>query len=124
MDGRVLSAEEDFSELKERAEAGDASAMHKLYLAYLDGFGTEKDEDAAFRWLCRFCSHGGAETVRRLHGMRDLGIAHMRGIGTDKNPGLALECFGKALGQGDKEAADWIYALYTEGMLPARGWHP
>ena len=121
MDGRVLSAEEEFAELKARAEAGDASSMHKLYLAYLDGFGTEKDENEAFRWLSRFCSHGGAETVRRLHGMRDLGIACMRGIGTDKAPGLALECFGKVLGQGDKEAADWIYALYAEGMLPARG---
>ena len=121
MDGRVLSAEEEFAELKARAEAGDASAMHKLYLAYLDGFGTEKDEDAAFLWLRRFCSHGDADTVICLHGIRDLGIAYMNGIGTDKNPGLALECFGKALGQGDKEAADWIYALYAEGMLPARG---
>ena len=48
MDGRVLSAEEEFTELKAKAEAGDASSMHKLYLAYLDGFGTEKDEDEAF----------------------------------------------------------------------------
>ncbi|MBP5158635.1 MAG: sel1 repeat family protein [Treponema sp.] len=121
MEGRLLSAEEEFTELKARAEAGDASAMHELYLAYLDGFGTEKDEDTAFLWLSRFCSHGGEETVRRLHGIRDLGIAYMRGIGTDKNPGLALECFGKALGQGDKEAAGWIYALYADGTLPARG---
>ncbi len=120
MDGRVLSAEEEFAELKTKAEAGDAPAMHKLYLAYLDGFGTEKDEDAAFLWLKRFCSHGDAETVRHLHGIRDLGIAYMHGIGTDKNPDLALECFGKALGQGDKEAADWIYALYADGTIPAR----
>ena len=51
LDGRVLSAEKELAELKARAEAGDASAMHKLYLAYLDGFGTEKDEDAALRFL-------------------------------------------------------------------------
>ena len=121
MDGRLLSAEEEFTELKTKAEEGDAKAMHKLYLAYLDGFGTEKDEDAAFLWLRRFCSHGDADTVICLHGIRDLGIAYMNGIGTDKTPGLALECFGKALAPGDKEAADWIYALYADGTLPARG---
>lgn len=49
----VLTPEEDFAAIKERAETGDAASQLLLAEKYLSGEGTERDLTRALQWLER-----------------------------------------------------------------------
>lgn len=61
-----------------------------------------------------------AEQGEYRDAMFNLGCFYMRGIGTDKNPGLGLEWLKKAAMKGDEKAAYNVAIAYHDGRDVAR----
>jgi serine/threonine protein kinase len=85
----------DLTELKKRAESGDAIAQYQLGRAFEKGRGVDRDDVEAVRWLQSSADQGNA------HAQVDLGVAYCTGRGVTQNYSEGSNWFRKAAEQGD-----------------------
>ena len=127
------------------AQQGNKAAIFYLADCYRNGWGTEKDSEAAFRWfkagaeagdtLCMIglagCyTYGNGTEMDREHGfyweraaaeagdanaMLDTAIYYEEGIGTDVNEKAALEWYQKAADAGNELAVYNLARCYASG---------
>lgn len=110
----IASAAEPISELRAKAEAGDALAQFYLGIRYLDGQGVVKDEVESAKWFRKAAEQGFA---RAQH---NLGVSYASGQGVVKNEVEAVKWYRKAAEQGIAEAQFNLGVFYATGRGVAK----
>ena len=88
----------NISELKNKAEQGNAEAQYSLGVCYRCGDGVEKNLEEAVKWYRKSAEQGYA---RAQH---NLGICYYNGDGVIQNNVKALAWASAAYANGDNEA--------------------
>lgn len=88
----------NISELKNKAEQGNAEAQYSLGVCYRCGDGVEKNLEEAIKWYKKAAEQGYA---RAQH---NLGICYYNGDGVIQNNVKALAWVSAAYANGDNEA--------------------
>src|SRR4051794_26852933 len=88
----------DLTELKAKAEKGDARAQVDLGIAYADGQGVIQDPVEALKWWRKAADQGDAEA------QHNIGVSYEKGEGATKDDVEAAKWFRKAANQGYAEA--------------------
>jgi len=99
-----------FSELKAKAESGDAQAQVKVGLAYASGNGVPVDDSDAVRWFHKAAEQGDAT------GEYSLGEMYAMGRGVKKDYKQAAQWIQKAADQGEIRAVSNLGAMYLNGL--------
>ena len=100
-------------EVRASAEAGDASAQHRLGLLYDEGVGVPQDSRQAKEWFEKAANKG------HTRAQVNLGALYLQGRGAPQSSQMALFWFGRAAEQGDARAfakLGWMSAQ-GRGML-------
>jgi uncharacterized protein len=103
-----LSASE-LSQLRSKAESGDAAAQLALGRAYQDGNGVKQDDDLAVKWYRSAAEQGNATA------QNDLGIMYRTGSGVEKSKEEAVNWYRRAARQGNASAMFNLGAAYYNG---------
>lgn len=82
------------SDLRSKAEQGDAEAQYNLGMLYYEGHGVRQDYATARHWWERAASQGNAWAQHRL------GVLYQKGRGVPQDDATAREWFEKAAAQG------------------------
>lgn len=104
----LLSCGEDLSELRQKAEQGNADAQFILGCAYADGEDVPQDFQEAARWY-RLAAEQGDVSAQC-----NLGRAYADGNGVPQDYAQAYAWFNIAAVQGDDNAAKTRTALMTK----------
>jgi|CXWL01.1.fsa_nt_gi hypothetical protein len=100
---------QQISDLREKAEQGDATAQLKLGLLYYHGQGVLLDDAMARQWFEKAATQGNATAQDRL------GSIYYCGEGVPQDYIKAREWYEKAARQGDAEAQFHLGWLYAKG---------
>jgi len=106
---RPTLSQAEVSNLKTKAETGDASAQFSLGKAYEDGNGVQQNDESAVKWYQKAADQGNAEAENRLGVMYRLG----KGVSPDKEE--AVRWYRKAAKQGNPQAMFNLGASYYNG---------
>ena len=98
------------SELKAKAETGDAEAQSNLGLAYYNGDGVGEDAVEAVKWFRLSAGQGHASGQNRL------GVAYQYGKGVPKDVAEALAWYRRAADQGFVQAQLNLAWTYNNGF--------
>lgn len=88
----------NISELKNKAEQGNAEAQYSLGVCYRCGDGVEKNLEEAIKWYKKAAEQGYAKA------QYNLGICYYNGDGVIQNNVKALAWVSAAYANGDNEA--------------------
>lgn len=99
-----------FRRMRERAERGDAAAMHKTGLLLFYGTGCEPDRPTAFRWYLR------AAELDNVSAMNDLAYSLLHGFGIDANPEEGFAWALKAAERGHSPSQTMVGECYSNGI--------
>ena len=97
------------------AELGQSDAECHLGLKYHNApVQSGKNAREAYKWFLRSASHGNSA------GTMNLGYCYEMGIGTEKNFGLAIDCYRKVAERGESEAQYKVALLLLrkDGVSP------
>lgn len=94
----IMTFGANISELKNKAEQGNAEAQYSLGVCYRCGDGVEKNVEEAVKWYRKSAEQGYA---RAQH---NLGICYYNGDGVIQNNVKALAWASAAYANGDNEA--------------------
>ncbi|MBV9610063.1 MAG: sel1 repeat family protein [Acidobacteria bacterium] len=97
------------SDLRTRAEAGDATAQVLLGDAYRDGAGVAQNYEQAAKWYSAAAEQGNAEA------QGSLGFLYSLGRGVDRDYASAEKWYRKAAKQGNAVAMFNLGTLYYNG---------
>jgi peptidoglycan hydrolase-like protein with peptidoglycan-binding domain len=78
-------------DLRQRANAGDLSAMEELASRLVSGSGVPRDPQTAARWYVRIAEAGSPTAAFNL------GVMYERGFGVERDSTRAAEWYGKAV---------------------------
>ena len=92
--------EEKFSDLKRKAEAGDAKSQFGLARLYYNGDGVTKDDAKAAEWYMKAAEQENDFAQYKLGAMYD------KGEGVPKDSAKAAEWWKKAAAQGNDAAQE------------------
>jgi uncharacterized protein len=107
--GTTAPVDSAISELRARAEGGDAAAQHKLGVAYNAGEGVPRDLAQAVAWY-RKAAEQGHPTAQY-----NLGAMYASGRGVKQDLGQAAAWYGKSAEQGRAAAQFVIAGMYERG---------
>ena len=111
---KAIEEEELVKETREKANAGDASAMVRLAYWYLDGDKSlSKDPKMAFEWCKKAADAGDAS------GLSQVGIFYLYGNGVARNLPRAFLALGEAAGKGSEHAMymiGWVLQIGHNGV--------
>jgi len=96
------------TEIKARAEAGNAKAQCDLGVAYENGVGVLEDQQEAAKWFRKAAEQGNAKAQNNLGGMFHTG----RGVSQDNKE--AVKWFRMAAEQGDMRAEFNLGLMYSK----------
>jgi TPR repeat protein len=99
----------EISELRTKAEAGNAIAQTALGNAYRTGNGVPHSDEIAARWFRRAADQGNADAENSL------GIMYGMGEGVERNKEEAVRWYRKAAKQGSGKAMFNLGAAYYNG---------
>jgi uncharacterized protein len=99
----------DVSELKAKAEKGDASAQYDLGKAYKEGNGVIHNDELAVQWYRNAADRGNANAEN------DLGIMYRLGLGVNRDKEEAVRWYRKAAKQRNPQAIFNLGASYYNG---------
>jgi uncharacterized protein len=99
----------DISQLKSRAEAGDANAQTLLGKAYRDGKGAPHNDELAAKWFLKAADQGDAAA------QNSLGVLYQMGEGVPRDREEAVRWYRKAAKQG------YAGAMYNLGVCYYNG---
>jgi len=105
---KTLSAEE-ISDLRARAQAGNAVAQFKLAKSYESGDRLAADDVAAAEWLRKSAEQGNSDA------QNELGVMYLSGRGVPRDQKEALFWYHKAAWQGNADAMFNLGAAYYNG---------
>ena len=117
-----LSAGQVPSELRERAEEGDAVAQNELGSRYYEGRGVPQDDAEAVKWVRLAAEQGHAR------GQYNLGLMYFRGRGVPQDDAKAVEWYRRAAEQGFAPAQAGLGYMYeyaagvSEDLMLAYMW--
>jgi TPR repeat protein len=94
------------------AEQGHVDAIYCMGMSYSKGEGVSQDYDAALRWFLK-AAQPGCDHDEAQYAVGDL-LENVFGDGREGNLERALEFYGKAAEQGNKEAQEAYDRLSTE----------
>jgi TPR repeat protein len=103
-----LSANE-FSQLRDKAQKGDASAQLALGKAYEYGNGAPKSEESAVKWYRKAADQKNSEAETRL------GVMYRLGLGVNQDKEEAVRWFHKAAKLGNSQAMFNLGVSYYNG---------
>lgn len=108
----VLSvrADEPPADLQMRAKKGDAEALTRLGILYLEGCGVEPNDKKAVKYLQRAAKLGDAEAQFLM------GDCLMNGRGIQSNCPAAVASYRQAAEQGHRDAQRTMAFLFTQGL--------
>ena len=72
------------------AKIGDKSSQCSLGCCYVNGLGTEEDNEKAFYWFTKAANRG------EVTAQNNLGVCYDNGFGTEENPAEAMAWYKKA----------------------------
>ena len=105
-----LAFAESLSDIREKAEKGDAAAQNSLGVIYQNGLkGVTEDQRVAFDWFKKPAEAGGAD------GQSHLGHMYCAGQGVSKSEFEGAKWLLKAAEQGQKYAQFNIGKCYRDG---------
>ena len=110
----LASAAEPISELRAKAEAGEAVAQLNLGVSYFYGQGVVKDDVEAAKWFRRAADQGLASA------QFNLGVFYASGRGLVKDDIEAAKWYRKAAEQGDADSQYNLGVLYANGQGVAK----
>jgi len=102
--------QDEMSELKKNAEAGDANAQFNLGKKYAKGEGVAKDNAEAVKWYRLAFEQGNANA------QLNLGLMYQYGQGVDKNDTEAVKLYRLAAEQGKAIAQYYLGRTYQYGQ--------
>jgi TPR repeat protein len=97
------------TELRAKAESGDAKAQNELGFKYLLGKGVPKDTAEGVRWLRRAAEQGDTNAANNL------GWIYLKGQGIAKDPSEALKWFVLGAEDGDAKSQKELGEIYQKG---------
>lgn len=95
-------AAEDFQRHCEAANRGNAAAIHRVGVCYMDGYGVDRDEIRGFEAFRHAATLGHAESQYRL------ARCYSEGIGTEQNDAEALRWMVEAARDNHSGAVHWL----------------
>ncbi|GBC07853.1 hypothetical protein RclHR1_07730006 [Rhizophagus clarus] len=95
---------------KKLAEEDYACGMNNLGFCYLNGIGTNIDEEKAFEFYQKAADSGN------FNGINNLGLCYYEGIGTDINEEKTFELHQKAADLGSSNGLGSLGWCYCEGI--------
>ena len=109
--GQTTSNEKNspISELRKKAEGGDADAQLRLGFIYNRGDGVPRDLEQAVHWYRKAADQGN------YIGQNQLGVMYAHGDGVPKNSAQAVIWYRKAANQGNPAAQTNLGAMYFKG---------
>jgi uncharacterized protein len=99
----------EMSELRKKADSGDAAAQFALGKAYESGNGVPQRTDQASVWYRKAAEQGNAKA------QNSLGVLYWLGNGVEKDNNQAIQWYRKAARQGDANAMFNLGAAYYNG---------
>ncbi len=109
--------QQQFEALKNKADAGDATAQYQMATLYVKGaLGQKKNDVKAAQWMTKAATAGLAPAQYDLAGFYRLG----RGVNPDF--ATALGWYIKAADQGRDEAVSFVCDTYTQTPAVAQDW--
>ncbi|MBY0399016.1 SEL1-like repeat protein [Myxococcota bacterium] len=107
--GRRVSPRKSFHHFRQAADAGVPAAQWRLGMAFINGFGTKRDEAAAYPWIRRAAEEGDENAEISLAVMLALGQ------GVAENDEEAREWYGRGV------ARNLAHALRSLGVMLIHG---
>ena len=104
-----FAEDQDFDQLRQAAEQGDAEAQNNLGGMYDNGDGVPKDDREAMKWFRRAAEQGFPPA------QYNLGVMYNFGRGVPENDAEAVIWFRKAAEQGDAGAQSSLGSMYAVG---------
>jgi len=101
--------QEKLLEMKQKAEAGDATAQNDLGVMYYRGKGVPKDAAKAVEWYQKAVAQGNSPA------QFNLGVMYHSGEGVPKDAAKAVEWYQKAATQGNAFAQGNLGVMYARG---------
>ena len=99
----------DLSEIKERAEQGDATEQFRLGVMYATGEGAPEDDAEAVKWFRLAAKQGDAEA------QFNLGVMYANGEGVPQNDKEAVKWYSLSAKQGETSAQHNLGIMYEMG---------
>ncbi|MDE3016459.1 MAG: sel1 repeat family protein [Pseudomonadota bacterium] len=99
----------DFTEIRKKAEAGDAKSQQILGDMYYAGNGVKQDYAQSLKWFHKAAEQGNVDA------QYGLGSAYDNGLGTKQDYKEAMKWYRMAAEQGDADAQSGLGLLYYEG---------
>ena len=106
----VLQQINDFNNIVERAQKGDADSAHKVGIMYATGQFFSQDMALAKKWF------EYAADLGHIAAMNDVADLYLRGVGTEKDEEKALQYFKKAAEAGLPVAQYAVAHFYYKGI--------
>jgi TPR repeat protein len=100
---------QDISDLKQRAEQGDATAQVELGCAYEKGAGVPQDCKEAFEWYRKAAEQGNV--IAQIN----LGFMYQEGKGVSQDCNEAVRWWRKSAEQGDCHGQYFVGSMYAQG---------
>ena len=91
------------------AEHGHLESQYKLAVMYYNGYGTEQNDEKAFKWCLKAAEHGQMEAQEYL------AFHYYYGMGVEKNLNEAFKWYKKAAEKGHKSAQFSLANMYYKG---------
>jgi TPR repeat protein len=98
------------TQLRERANAGEATAQFSLGLMYADGHGVSQDYTQAVQWYRKAAEQGNAG------GQSNLGMLYANGHGVPQDDAQAAQWYRRAAEQGFVSAQFNLGVMYFNGQ--------
>src|SRR5208283_3247834 len=102
-------AAQDFSDLKSKAEHGDAHSQVALGLLYENGKGVTQDYKEAVKWYLKAAEQGNAI------GQSNLGVMYEHGKGITQDYKEAVKWYLKSAEQGNAYGQSELGVMYEHG---------
>lgn len=126
-----ISAQEWSKELEKRAKGGEVEALVEVGNAYFKGNGVKRDLEKAAKWYYEAIQRGNEEVKENFYSFYskqlekyaksgdaqaqyEVGYAHQKGDGVDRNIKTAAEWYMMAADQGHEQATDKFYSFYSK----------
>ena len=104
-----LAAAQDPSDLKLKAEQGDARSQVRLGLLYENGKGVAQDYKEAVKWYLKAAEQGNSS------GQNNLGLMYGNGKGVLQDYNEAVKWYRKAADQGNAYGQNSLGDAYRDG---------
>ena len=105
---KLIKDSKELTELRAKAESGDAHAQYNLGLCYANGTGVPKDEVEAVKWYRKAAEQNDADA------QYNLGVCYHNGTGVPKDDVQGYMWFLLAGAQGNENAKKNIEIMERE----------